>query len=160
MKAPNMPLPNNPRFCIRGSAVETLQASEDTCHLSGLTAEVLIERAIALAIIPASAAQQASSIPTSTSGPVAYFLIKGVKVQVGMKLRFEFKGREVFAKIEPDGIAVEGIMGRFKTFSGAAKRVTGYDIDGWGAWKYLDDATGQWKSVNDLRGGTPHRKKK
>jgi hypothetical protein len=139
---------------------ETERQIHQLCQLSGLTAEVLIERAIALAIVPASAPQQPSSIPTSTNGPGAYFIIKGIKVPVGMKLRFEFKGREVFAKIEPDGIAVEGIMGRFKTFSGAAKRVTGYDIDGWGAWKYLDDETGQWKSVNDLRGGTPHRKKK
>ncbi len=77
-------------------------------------------------------------VPGEASGLISR---DGVALPIGMKLRKRLKGRLWQGVVEPGGIVVDGIDGKFTSPSLAGVAITGYPVKGWRFWEYFDKKT-------------------
>jgi hypothetical protein len=76
-------------------------------------------------------------------------IIKGVLLKNGLKLRKNYKGRLIEAVIKDNMFFCNGKI--YPTPAAAARAETNTSINAWTWWQYFDDASGSWKSFNELR---------
>jgi len=100
--------------------------------------------------LPASASALPQAQVATAHGNNGFRSREGV-LPVGLRLRKVFKGQEYRATVQQDGIHVDGFSKVFLSPSLAGVAVTGYNTNGWVFWEYFDEATQQWRSLDELR---------
>ena len=106
-----------------------------------------------LAAVPAESSQ---------AGPVqARYanMARGERLPVGIQLRMVVGGKPYYGRVSEEGIQVDGET--FPSPSAAARRVRvragaseeGANSNGWKTWEYLDERSGDYKPLSELRQG-------
>jgi hypothetical protein len=70
----------------------------------------------------------------------------------GTACRFRYGGSEYNGAIVNGTLLVDGIEGKFRSFSAASRALTGTSRNGWNDW-YLQDVDGEWRLAHDWRVG-------
>lgn len=68
----------------------------------------------------------------------------------GTKCRFTYAGKDYLGEISDGTLIVEGVPGKYKSFSGASKAVTGTNRNGWDDWSISFDGH-TWALADDWR---------
>jgi hypothetical protein len=118
-------------------------------RLSNKTVDEVILKALNLENIDLGETSSPSAPVASTNDGI--FRTREAELSVGLRLRKVFKGQERNARIEQNGIRVEGIGSVFQSPSLAAVAVTGYNTNGWTFWDYWDEKAEDWKPLDALR---------
>ena len=74
---------------------------------------------------------------------------KGGRIPHNTKLRAHYKGEEYRAEVTDGYIILNGK--RYGSPSMAAVAITGSNINGWLFWKYYNQESDEWRSIEELR---------
>jgi Restriction Enzyme Adenine Methylase Associated/Protein of unknown function (DUF2924) len=89
---------------------------------------------------------------TRQAGPrneLSDWLYKGIRFSAGTELRAKYKGQVHRARVDRDGIVIDGR--RFATPSDAARAVTGTNVNGWRFWQCRLPGDTGWRRLDSLR---------
>lgn len=119
------------------------------CGMLNVTADALLRRLLKMPEHLDSALPRPQS--PRPQEPNGLRTREGVTLEEGLQLRKRYKGKAYLARVEPDGIAVEGIANRFTSPSLAGVAITGYPVNGWLFWEYFDKEMREWRALDELR---------
>jgi len=68
----------------------------------------------------------------------------------GTACRFRYGGNQYNGAIVDGVLLVDGVEGKFRSFSAASRALTGTSRNGWNDW-YLHDVDGEWRLAHDWR---------
>ena len=88
-------------------------------------------------------------LKTGLQSDASCWLYKGIYFSAGTELRARYKGHLHHARIERDGIVINGT--RFATPSDATRAVTGTNVNGWRFWQCRLSAETGWRRLDALR---------
>lgn len=84
--------------------------------------------------------------------PIGEWIYGGVKLKNGTKLQKWYLGTRYEAVIENGSIVFNGQS--YQSPSTAAMAITqGANVNGWLFWEYLDESSGKWEKLGNLRKG-------
>ncbi len=77
------------------------------------------------------------------------------ELRVGLRLRMLDPKRVMReARVRSEGIVISGTEAEvFHSLSAAARRLTDYQVNGWTAWEYWNEARQTWRPAQELRRG-------
>jgi hypothetical protein len=78
-----------------------------------------------------------------------YINWKGVNFRDGLKLRKKYQGKIINAEVKDGKFYCLGQF--FDSPSAAGVHATGTSVNGWIFWEYLDENSGSWKLLDNLR---------
>jgi hypothetical protein len=88
--------------------------------------------------------------------PSGVWVTKRVQFPIGTEFRATHKGAEHLAVITSDGIEYNGVT--YKYASGAARAVTGTQVNGWRFWECRRPGGSRWTLIDDLYKQTNKKK--
>lgn len=97
------------------------------------------------------AARKAEQLPQAgaLAPDMARWFEYGVELPVGTQLRRKYKGQEYVATVQLNGLELNGKL--HNSLSAAGYAVTGYNLNGWDFWQFLNPQSGKWEAIGILR---------